>query len=464
MSPATSTFLNSRPLIGVAVAFAASIVTAGESLPDALSGGAFTVADESELAYSLPGPVLDAAQVELFANGRQEFHQHWVPIPSTGGKWGRGPTSNAEGCIDCHANNGRGHAPDSALEPLASMIVRLSLPGEDEHGGARPHPDYGDQLQVQGELGKIPAEGSAAIAWIDREEKLADGTVVLLRSPRLVISNLNYGALGADILTSVRIAPPVFGSGLIDAVAESDILELARRQRESGFNGRPNVVWDEQKQAPAIGRFGWKASQPSLRQQDAAAFLNDMGVTTRLFMRDNCPGIQAACRKRPIGMIPEQQDRPFGELLFYTRALAVPARRHVDDTNVVRGQRLFAAAQCAICHAPDLKTADYPDFPGLAHQAIHPYTDLLLHDMGDGLADGRPDFRAGPRDWRTPPLWGIGLSGTVNGNAALLHDGRARNVTEAILWHDGEAASAREAFRAMSGDERAALLAFVNSL
>ena len=455
--------MHSRFLVATAVALATGLALAGESRLAALSGGEFTVADESELAYSLPGPI-SGQQLELFANGRQEFQQRWVVLPSIGGKWGRGPTSNAEICADCHAGNGRGHAPETRKEPLASMVVRLSIPGENEHGGPRPHPNYGDQLQNQGELGRVPPEGDASIAWNDREEKFADGSVVLLRAPQLLLSNLAFGPLGPEIMTSVRIAPAVFGAGLLDAVTEEQLLEIAEKQKALGFNGRPNYVWNNATQATAMGRFGWKASQPTLMQQDAFAFLNDMGVTTPLFKQENCPDIQVACRKRPRGMIPEQPERAFNELLFYTRALAVPARRHAEDPEVLRGEFLFAQAQCAACHVSAIKTGDYPAFPALGGQTIHPYTDLLLHDMGEGLADGRPDFLAGPRDWRTPPLWGIGLSGKVNGNASLLHDGRARNLTEAIVWHDGEAAVARDAFVRMPKPEREALLAFLNSL
>ena len=455
--------MHSRFLVATAVALATGLALAGESRLAALSGGEFTVADESELAYSLPGPI-SGQQLELFANGRQEFQQRWVVLPSIGGKWGRGPTSNAEICADCHAGNGRGHSPETRKEPLASMVVRLSIPGENEHGGPRPHPNYGDQLQNQGELGRVPPEGDASIAWNDREEKFADGSVVLLRAPQLLLSNLAFGPLGPEIMTSVRIAPAVFGAGLLDAVTEEQLLEIAEKQKALGFNGRPNYVWNNATQATAMGRFGWKASQPTLMQQDAFAFLNDMGVTTPLFKQENCPDIQVACRKRPRGMIPEQPERAFNELLFYTRALAVPARRHAEDPEVLRGEFLFAQAQCAACHVSAIKTGDYPAFPALGGQTIHPYTDLLLHDMGEGLADGRPDFLAGPRDWRTPPLWGIGLSGKVNGNASLLHDGRARNLTEAIVWHDGEAAVARDAFVRMPKPEREALLAFLNSL
>ena len=454
----------SLPVPVAALAASALFAFAGELPMTALSGGDFTISDESALAYSLPGPGLDAAQLELFANGRQEFHQRWVVLAVIGGKWGRGPTSNGETCIDCHAGNGRGHAPDSAKETLASMVVRLSIPGENEHGGPLPHPNYGDQLQNQGELGRALPEGDAVIAWSEHEERLNDGFAVTLRTPKVGFTNLAFGPLGADIMTSVRIAPAVFGAGLLDAIAENAVLDIARRQQQLGFNGRPNYVWDTEKQATALGRFGWKANQPSLSQQNASAFLNDMGVTTSMFKRENCPDPQTGCRKRPTGMVPEQPDRAFNELLFYTRVLGVPARRRVDDPVTLRGEQLFAQAQCAVCHVPEIKTGDYPALPQLGHQVIRPYTDLLLHDMGEGLADGRPDFRAGPRDWRTPPLWGIGLSNKVNGNASLLHDGRARNPTEAILWHGGEAKVSSEAFRGLPASDRAALLAFVESL
>jgi CxxC motif-containing protein (DUF1111 family) len=441
-----------------------ALAFAGELKPAAMSGGDFTVPDDSALAFSLPGPVLDPAQLALFSAGREEFQQRWVVLAVIGGKWGRGPTSNGERCTDCHKANGRGHAPDSATEALASMVVRLSIPGENEHGGPRAHSSYGDQLQDQGELGRAYAEGDAVIAWNERDEQFADGSAVRLRTPALGFMNLAFGPFGNEILTSVRIAPPVFGTGLLDAIAESDLLDIAARQKELGFNGRPNYVWDEQSRTTMLGRFGWKSNQPSLRQQNASAFLNDMGVTTSVFKRENCPDVQTACRKRPLGMVPEQPDRAFEALLFYTRTLAVPARRRTDDPAVIRGEQLFDGAQCSVCHVPAIKTGEYPALPQLGRQVIHPYTDLLLHDMGAGLADGRPDFLAGPRDWRTPPLWGTGLSAKVNGNAALLHDGRARNVAEAILWHGGEAERSREAFRVMSATDRDALLAFVESL
>ncbi len=453
-----------------AITAAAALVTggllafAGDLRFAALSGGDLTVANESAQAYSLPAPGLDAAQLKMFANGKQEFEQHWVVLPVIGGKWGRGPTSNGDECIGCHVANGRGRAPDTPDEPPGSMVVRLSLPGEAPYGGPLAHPDYGDQLQEQGELGRVPAEGEAAIDWREHEEILADGTRVSMRSPTVSFRKLAFGPLGPEVLRSVRVAPPVIGAGLLDAVPESAIRKIAEQQKQLGLNGRPNDVWDIEKQATAIGRFGWKANQPSLRQQTAVAYLNDMGVTTTLFTRDNCPGMQVACRNRPGGTVPEQHRLPFEEILFYIRALGVPARREVGEVQVLRGEQLFGQARCAACHVPELETGAYPDFPRLANQMIRPYTDLLLHDMGEGLADGRPDFLAGPRDWRTAPLWGLGLSKTVNGNASLLHDGRARTLAEAVLWHGGEAEASREAFRAMPQADREALFAFLNSL
>jgi CxxC motif-containing protein (DUF1111 family) len=454
------------PLLLAATSFSAcaALVLAADVQPQALSGGRFTVADESALAYAQSGPSLDPALGEQFILGRDEFNQRWVVLLGIGGKWGRGPTSNGEACSDCHANNGRGHAPDSPKENLASMVVRLSVAGEDAHGGPRPHPRYGDQLQNQGELGRVPAEGDAAIAWEYHEEGLADGTRVMLRKPTLSFSGLAFGAIGADTLTSLRIAAPVFGAGLLDALAIDTLQDIAQRQRARGFNGRLNYVWDAEKQVTVPGRFGWKANQPNLGQQVVFAFLNELGVTTRLFKQENCPPIQTACRKRPLGLVPEQSDRAIDALMVYLRALAVPARRRVDDPVALRGEQLFAQAQCAVCHVPEMKTGPYSALAQLGEQIIHPYTDLLLHDMGDGLADGRPDYRAGPRDWRTPPLWGIGLTGKVNGNSALLHDGRARDMAEAILWHGGEAAGSRDAFVRMPKAEREALLNFLGSL
>jgi CxxC motif-containing protein (DUF1111 family) len=266
-------------------------------------------------------------------------------------------------------------------------------------------------------------------------------------------------------MTSLRIAQPLQGLGLLEAVPQSALLAIAEEQQRQGFNGRPNTVRDDVNQRMAPGRFGWKANQPSIRQQIAAASLGDMGLTTRMYRQQNCPPVQTLCAAQTPGNDPELAWTDWDELELWTRALAVPARRDVDDPAVRRGEKLFVGAKCAVCHIPTLRTAEkFTDLPVLANQIIHPYTDLLLHDMGEALSDGRPDFAAGPRDWRTPPLWGLGLSQTVNGSTAMLHDGRARTVTEAVLWHGGEAAGSRDAFSRMQRADREALVRFVESL
>jgi CxxC motif-containing protein (DUF1111 family) len=288
---------------------------------------------------------------------------------------------------------------------------------------------------------------------------------------------LQFGELGPSVLTSPRIAPAMVGVGLLEAVPEETILALAKKQPKLGVNGRPNYVWDMENEQIVLGRFGWKANQPSLRQQTAAAFHGDIGATTFLFPEENCPAVQTACLELPSaskcggqGGCTGNQYRPevvpsrLTNITLYLQALAVPARRNADDPEVRRGEQLFEQANCSACHVPELKTGPKPALRVAANQVIRPYTDLLLHDMGEDLADGRPDFKAGPRDWRTPPLWSIGLLKTVNGHSDLLHDGRARNVTEAILWHGGEAEKSREAFRNMPKADREALVKFVEAL
>ena len=432
--------------------------------PAALSGGVATVATQSEQAYQQPASVLNAGELEKFNEGKKSFAQHWVVAPSILGLWGRGPTSNAEACTDCHENGGRGGPPRDVTEPMRSMLVRLSVPGDGPHGGPKPHSAYGDQLQNEGILGRVPPEGDPRLDWVTHNATLRGGEIVELRAPALKLQNLNFGPLSAEVLTSPRVAPALVGVGLLDAVPERAIRMLAANQRQKGLRGRPNVVWDLINSREAVGRFGYKANQPSVGQQIFLAYHADLGVTSRWFPEENCTEVQLQCLAEPPGGHPELPEAFVDPVLFFTRALAVPARRNVDDAEVKRGEALFHLAGCDGCHVSTLETGEYPALPALAHQTIHPYTDLLLHDMGEGLADGRPDFRAGPRDWRTAPLWGLGLSHTVNGNDSLLHDGRARNLTEAILWHDGEAQPSRAQFSAMPEPDREALLAFLRSL
>lgn len=443
--------------------------------PAALSAGAFTVARFDREAYLQPAPGLKRAQMTVFRMGRHHFDKKWASISSLQFEWGLGPTFIAKSCEECHAAGGRGRPPKSADEQLQSLLVRISVPGQDAHGGPKPHPSYGDQFQNFGLNGPfpdfafhtapVPGEAALYLDWEDSSVTFADGETVALRRPRLRIEDLAYGPLGPDAMLSLRLTQPLVGLGLLEAVPEDALLAIAQQQRAHGIHGRPNYVRDDFNDRTALGRFGWKANQPSIRQQIAVASLGDMGLTTRVYRQQNCPPVQHLCTIQTPGNDPEVAFTDLDDLELWTRALAVPARRHTDDPQVVRGGQLFEQARCSVCHVPTLRTAHkFPALPQLENQTFHAYTDLLLHDMGEGLADGRADFQAGGRDWRTQPLWGIGLSETVNGSAALLHDGRARNVTEAILWHGGEADASRAAFAGMPKADRQALVRFVESL
>jgi len=464
-------------VIGTAAAvglFAGALAIGAQVLDPTLSGDTFTVERSDRDAYFQPAPVLDYHQMQVFFAGRGHFSRRWV-VFATDGEWGLGPTFISDRCSRCHERAGRGAPPEFADEQLLSMVVRVSIPGEGEHGGPKPHPHYGDQLQNRALQGQsfeleytgspVPQEADLYLGWkAAAAVTLADGERVSLRVPDLRIENAAFGEMEST-MTSLRIAPPVFGLGLLEAISEETIVAFAQQQKTIGFNGRPNIVRDDVNKRMALGRFGWKANQPSLKQQIAAAAIADMGVTSDVYIEQNCPPVQTICQMQIPGNPQELIDIDWEQFEFWLRGLGVPARRDVADRNFLRGEQLFARAQCAVCHMPELTTAnEFPAFPALANQTIRPYTDLLLHDMGEALADGRPDFQAGPRDWRTPPLWGLGLSKIVNGSTALLHDGRARNVIEAILWHGGEAQVSRDAFANMPREDRDALVYFVESI
>ena len=435
----------------------------------------FLVASVGEDAYALPSSVLTYRETKVFKAGRSHFKRRWIAPITFNGEWGLGPTFIQTRCSECHINNGRGAPPEGPDEQLSTMLVRLSLPGTDEHGGPKPDPNYGDQFQNNALQAQevdlryarmfVPAEAKLFLDWEEHTVAFADGEEVSLRKPLLRIEDLAFGPLGEGAMFSLRNTPPVFGLGLLEAVSEETVLEIAESQKQHGINGRPNYVWDAIDKKQALGRFGWKANAPTLMQQTAGAFLGDLGVTSWVFRENNCPPVQIACLNQDPANDPEIIDADMDDFELWLRTIAVPAPRNMDDPAVQRGKKLFNQAACDVCHIPLMTTApEYPAFPKLANRSFQAYTDLLLHDMGEGLADGRPDFLAGGRDWRTTPLWGLGLSETVNGSGALLHDGRARNVTEAILWHGGEAENSRESFRTMSKAEREALVKFVESI
>jgi CxxC motif-containing protein (DUF1111 family) len=439
---------------------------------EALSAGAATVQRSDHNAFSQPSANLSALRRLDFSVGNSFFRNPWVIAPSTTtARDGLGPLFNTNGCQNCHIKDGRGHPPAPNASSATSMLVRLSItPSANDAAilkrqGIVPEPVYGGQLQDMAIPG-VPAEGKLRIDYQLLQLQFADGTPIELRQPQLNISQLGYGPMHPNTQLSARVAPPMIGLGLLEAISEGDILANADPDDRNGdgISGKANWVWDDALAKTVLGRFGWKAGQPSLNQQNAHAFAGDMGLTSTLRPFDDCTPSQTACRSAIIGGTPEVSDYILGQVLFYTRNLGVPARRQVDNPQVLAGKALFHQAGCSSCHTPRFTTAADAAEPELANQLVRPYSDLLLHDMGEGLADNRAEFQATGREWRTPPLWGIGLTETVNGHSQFLHDGRARNLLEAIVWHAGEAEAAKHAVLQFDLTQRTALLAFLQSL
>ena len=419
-----------------------------------------------------------------FKIGNAIFRRLWVSAPSsTQSADGLGPLYNARGCQNCHLKDGRGHPPAAnwPADDAASMFLRLSIPPETEEqrrliAGHRvkaiDEPAYGGQLQnvaIQG----LDGEGHMHIEYQDVPVRLAGGTAVTLRRPTYSITELAYGPLHPKAMLSPRVAPPMIGLGLIEAIPEAAIRANADPDDagKDGISGRPNEVWSLADNRVTLGRFGWKAGNPTIRQQSADAAAGDIGLSNPLIPRasGDCTAAEQACLDAPNGNSERSGGFELGQelldlVVFYAQNLAVPARRGHDTPAVLTGKNLFHAIGCVACHKPSFTTGEVEGQPQLSNQLIWPYTDLLLHDMGEGLADGRPEGEADGREWRTAPLWGIGLTEIVSGHTLLLHDGRARNVEEAILWHGGEAQAARDAYAGLPQAERDALLAFVNSL
>ena len=429
------------------------------------SGGDTTAFTITRNAFGLSARNLTNLERRTFAVGNSFFRQNWVTAPaSTEARDGLGPTFNALSCSSCHLLDGRGKPPDGPGDGERGLLLRLSIPGAGAHGGPLAEPVYGGQLQDRA-IVNVPIEGEFIILYQEVPGAFADGEIYSLRRPVYQFRGLNFGPMHPDTMFSPRVAPAVVGMGLLEAIPESVIVSAADPNDADydGISGRVNMVWDERKGAIALGRFGWKANVPTVEQQTAGAFLGDLGVTSELFPAENCTASQTECEAAPNGGSPEIGAERLADVVFYTQTLAVPAMRDIDDPQVQEGAKLFAQAGCGVCHTPQYTTGSH-EIEALSNQAIYPYTDLLLHDMGPELADGRPDFEADGQEWRTPPLWGIGLVETVNGHTMFLHDGRARNLTEAILWHGGEGSGARDAFKSLSKEQRDALIRFLNSL
>ncbi|KQT66210.1 MULTISPECIES: di-heme oxidoredictase family protein [unclassified Aureimonas] len=452
-----------------------------EAFEQMQGGGGTTTKLVNRDSFSQVSANQDFAGEDTFKLGNALFRKFWVSSPSsTEASDGLGPLFNARSCQSCHLKDGRGHPPTDG-EAAVSMFLRLSVPAhsEDERKALAertmlriPEPTYGGQLQNFAVPGVEP-EGQMTIRYDERSVTLGDGTLVPMRHPTYGVADLKYGPLAPDVRLSPRVAPPMIGLGLVEAIAPEDILAHADPEDRDGdgISGKASLVRDPETGETVLGRFGWKASAPSIKVQSAEAFSGDIGISTPLVTDSfgECSLAQRVCRDAPSGVQPrlgevEAPDPVLDLVTFYSQNLAVPARRDVGAPEVLKGKGLFYGAGCASCHTPKFVTSREALDKAQRFQLIWPYSDFLLHDMGDGLADGSTIGDAGPREWRTQPLWGIGLTKIVNGHTLFLHDGRARDLTEAILWHGGEAQASRDAYAAMDKADRDALHAFLESL
>jgi CxxC motif-containing protein (DUF1111 family) len=439
----------------------------GPAIEDDLPAGVdFTTYDRSDNAFGRQAKSLTFEEDGRFVAGNSLFQTNWVAAPaSVQSLDGLGPLINASSCGGCHFKDGRAKPPEVLGAPLNGLLIRLSVRGLSSHGEPLGDPNYGGQLQDKAILDAHP-EARVQLTYQEINGSYVDGTSYSLRKPTLKFAELAYGPFAPTLMTSPRIAQQLPGLGLLEAIPESAILALADEldQNSDGISGKPNYVWDVERNRLSLGRFGWKANMPNLRQQAAGAFNGDMGLTTSLFPLEELTTAQTSLAKLPNGGIPEISEEQLVKIVFYLSTLAVPARRNSSDIEVKQGAKLFASLKCNACHVQQFVTSENYSIKQARNVTIRPYTDLLLHDMGAGLADGRPDFAANGQEWRTPPLWGIGMVKVVNKHTFFLHDGRARNLEEAILWHGGEAQFSQEGFKKLSIKERADLIAFLESL
>jgi CxxC motif-containing protein (DUF1111 family) len=383
-----------------------------------------------EFALSQMALNIQAPHQQRWLEGRRLFHTNFATgAHSEAGnpvfveQQGKlGPRFNTSGCSDCHVNNGRGVLP-AAGQQVTTLVLKLN------EGGA-----LGAQLR--------PQDAPVTLSGFDaRMVTLADGTPVGLQKPRF--------EAGRSLKASPRMPRPLVGLGLLEAIDEATVLANADEHDcdGNGISGRANLIADPVTGALRVGRFGWKAEKVSVRHQVAEALSLDLGVGTSMFPQD--------------GKV-ELDDDDLSRLTIYMQLGGVVPQRGATSAQVQRGETLFRSIGCVSCHLPSVKTGSTHPYQELRGQTIRPFSDLLLHDLGPDLADdsGRVDAS----EWRTPPLWNIGLTKQVSGAVNLLHDGRARSVLEAVLWHGGEALPMRQSVTALNKDDREALVAFVESL
>ena len=447
-----------------------------------MQGGAGTSKKRvNQNSFSQSSANITFEEEATFKLGNGIFRKVWVSAPSsTQASDGLGPLFNARACQSCHLKDGRGHPPEGQAD-ATSMFLRLARAAETEEEKALmadrkalnfPDPVYGGQLQDLAVPG-LPGEGRMAISYGEIPVTLAGGETVSIRKPTYSVTGLAYGPLDPRTTLSPRVTPPMIGLGLVEQIHPADILATADPADidGDGISGKAQIIRDDKSGELTLGRFGWKAQTPSIREQTANAFNGDIGISTPEVPKSagECTEAESACLAMPNGVQerlgPVEAPDPIMDLVtFYSQNLAVPARRNIGDKSVLHGKQLFYESGCTSCHTPKFVTRRDAPNKAQSFQLIWPYSDFLLHDMGEGMADGQQVGDASGSEWRTAPLWGIGLTKTVNGHTFFLHDGRARNLTEAILWHGGEAQKSRDAFAGLAKEDREALIEFLESL
>ena len=447
--------------LAVGLVAAALALSPAPDQVDAPAGRA-TVQGTGREAFNQHVNDLTDDQLKTFALGDRVFGTSWVEAPSTLEQFdGLGPYFSRRSCSGCHIRDGRGLPPSGAPGDDGIYVIRLVRELDET---LMPDPNYGDQLSESALPGLAP-EGHLAVHWLEQPFRFPDGEMASLRSPAFEVHDLAFGPLALDTHVLARLAPALTGVGLLEAIPDSAILarEDPNDRDGDGISGRVRRLVNGPEGAFEIGRFGWKADEASLVEQVSRALQMDMGITSDTRPEVDLSPAESLAAKRPEGGHPEIDTATFSALVDYCAMLGVPARRNVTDPRVVHGSVLFTAAGCNSCHG-GVYTTDGSEFAALSKQRIEPMTDLLLHDMGSGLAEPFSDPSVSGAEWRTPPLWGLGLHNRVSGHRYLLHDGRARNLIEAILWHGGEARASRDRFVRMSSADREALLDYLDSL
>ena len=420
---------------------------------DNQAGGQNTVFLENSSAFGTNTPQLPLDKLPQFALGNRIFNTPWVQSPSSVKSFdGLGPLFDRKSCASCHIKDGKGRPPINENEPLRFMLTKSRI---FKDGKFIPSPKYGEQLQAQAILGE-KKEPQVRVSWQQIKGKYPDGTSYTLRKPLIKL----ISPTPEKLYLAIRLAPAVFGLGLLEAIDEKTILKYAdpNDSDNNDISGRANYTYDRISKKIKLARFGWKAQFVTIKEQIAHAAHQDIGLTNPLFPYEN----NSPDKKHEFEL--DLYNKFLNSMEFYLQNTAVPAQRKTKNKDVIKGSKLFVQIGCAKCHIPKHKTSVKYKPAYLANQTIYPYTDLLLHNMGADLAEPFPIKNVSRKEWRTPPLWGLGLHKIVNNHNFFLHDGRARTPEEAILWHGGEAQNARENFMNLSKKERQKLLQFLNSL